>query len=89
VAKLEGFVVCQILVQVIHEEVVDGVLADDLCVAEVRDNKPGQTWLRFGACDGIVACLTRFCDVISLCCGMLGRLDYGCGFNDVDPCDTW
>jgi hypothetical protein len=28
VAKLEGCVVCQILAQVIHEEVVDCVLAD-------------------------------------------------------------
>ncbi len=33
VAQLEGCVVKQILVQVIQEEVVDGMLADDACVA--------------------------------------------------------
>jgi hypothetical protein len=31
VVKLEGCVVCQILAQVIQEEVADGMLADDLC----------------------------------------------------------
>jgi hypothetical protein len=63
--------VWQIAVEFIKDEVVDGVLADHMHVAEAQHNKWSKTMLRFGACGGIVVCLADASDAKSFCCRLL------------------
>jgi hypothetical protein len=88
-AQSEGCIVWQIAAEFVDHEVVDGMLADHLHVAEVRHGKPGQTLLRFGACGGIVACLMGVSDAMLFCCRLFWCLNCRSGFDDIDSCYTW